>query len=284
MSTRFAFLLVLSLACLIAGPVRAELSLGQLRTKFESAVEEEKSEYAEKLLKLREGYGGALARLKVTLGREERLEEAVQVLNDLESIEGELELEEISEEADYRHKSLRSKIEREKEKLDLGHQSKIVSLANIYLVALDKRKRALTRAGSIKEALVVEQEAQRVRDVPEFQKFLGGQGDDEEGSELTVEEMAKLLVGTKWSYQRPDDRGKDVIMDLAFVSKTEALFGASYKVTWEALPDRQVRMTRPDFDQPAVIQFDEKLKTFKGKTSKGKPARGKRSGPLADAE
>ena len=162
MSSRPILMMALSMLYLTANVARGELSLGELRTKFEVALESDGAEHAEKTLRLKEGYGGALERLKGTLGREGKLEQATQVLREVERIEADGVLVGLPDTADHRLKSLRKKWEEAQEKLDDARREKVAELARVYLKALDERKDALTRAGKIREALVVEEEAKRV--------------------------------------------------------------------------------------------------------------------------
>jgi hypothetical protein len=140
--------------------------LDELRAKFESALEGEKLERGVKELKLRDGYVGALERLKVTLGREGKLEEAAQVLKEIEQVKAGGEVEDLPDNADYRLRSLRGKWEREIEKTEGEKNENIAALVGKYSKVLDEKKRVLTRAAKIREALEVEKEVERVNELP----------------------------------------------------------------------------------------------------------------------
>ena len=174
MSRSHIFGLGLLLTCLAAPLARAELSLGELRTKFEIALEADGEEHEEKSAKLREGYAGALDRLKVTLGREGKLEQAAQILTEMEMLEAKGEATDLPKTADYRFKNLRTKWEEEQDKLDEARRSKVAELATVYLKVLEERKDTLTRAGEIRKALVVEEEMKRVSESEIVKKALAG--------------------------------------------------------------------------------------------------------------
>ena len=174
MSPSHIFGLGLLLACVAVSPARAELSLGELRTKFEVALEEDGAEHTAKSAKLSEGYAGALERLKVSLGREGKLEQAAQILTELEMLEAKGEAKDLPKTADYRFKNLRTKWEEEQDKLDEARRTKVAELATVYLKVLEERKNALTRAGEIRKALVVEEEMKRVGESEIVKKALAG--------------------------------------------------------------------------------------------------------------
>ena len=144
--------LFLAMVLGLAGQAGAELSLDELRAKFEAAWEREKLESGTRELKLRDGYIGALERLKTTLGKEEKLEQAKIVLGEIEVIKGVPPVPDLPENADYRLKGLRSKWVREREKLDGDLQRATRGVAETYLKVLEERKRSLTRSGEIREA------------------------------------------------------------------------------------------------------------------------------------
>ncbi len=167
-------LMVFSMLWLATSVARAELSLGELRLKFEVALEEDGKEHEEKSAKLREGYAGALDRLKVTLGREGKLEQAAQILTEMEMLEAKGEAKDLPKTADYRFKNLRTKWEKEQGKLDEARRTKVAELATVYLKVLEERKDALTRSGEIRKALVVEEEMKRVGETEIVKKALAG--------------------------------------------------------------------------------------------------------------
>lgn len=172
-SSILRFTMLAAVLCMSANLARAELSLDELRAKFETAWEREKLEKGTKVLKLRDGYVGALERLKNTLGKEEKLKQATQVLAEIEAAKTGAALEPFPENADYRLKSLRSKWDRETELINDGYKADIRKLANTYLKALEESKRSLTRAGKIKEAVVVGEEMERMRQIPEIVDAFG---------------------------------------------------------------------------------------------------------------
>lgn len=172
-------IVLLAVALIAAGSVSAELSLGGLRAKFESALESESLEYEKKSAKLRDGYVGALERLKTSLGREGKLEQATQVLGEIEAVSGNAVLAKLPDSADYRLKSLRSKLDSEHNKLEIKLSEVVGRLAKNYLRSLDERKGRLTRAGKIREALVVREEAKRVGELEIVAEALANEGASE---------------------------------------------------------------------------------------------------------
>lgn len=164
--------MALAMICIVPQLVRAELSLGELRLKFEVAVESDGAKYESKALKLRGGYISALKRLKLTLGREGKLEQAAQVLSEMELFDTNDEVKPLVERADYRLKNLRLKWTKGQEKLGADRRTKVAELATVYLKVLEERKVALTRAGEIRKALEVNEEAKRVREIDEVSRAL----------------------------------------------------------------------------------------------------------------
>lgn len=164
--------MALAMICIVPQLVRAELSLGELRLKFEVAVESDGAKHESKALKLREGYISALKRLKLTLGREGKLEQAAQVLSEMELFDTNDEVKPLVERADYRLKNLRLKWTKGQEKLGADRRTKVAELATVYLKVLEERKVALTRAGEIRKALEVNEEAKRVREIDEVSRAL----------------------------------------------------------------------------------------------------------------
>lgn len=185
-----ALLVLLSSA---ASPLRAELSLGELRAKFEGALGDEGKEHTARLGNLQEGYLEALERLKTTLGREGKLEQAARVLAESEAVEEGWELAPLPTNADYRLKSLRTKLKRAYTDAVEDHHARVAGLATIYLAELDERKRALTRAGKIRIALLVEEEIHRAREQPEIKQVL----EPKESAEKDEGDLALHSKGAK---------------------------------------------------------------------------------------
>ena len=271
----------MALLLLLSVPAGAELSLGELRVKFEDVLEKETTEYSGKMEKLRTGYAGALERLKVTLGREGKLEDATQVLSELDNLEAGGEVEPLPEKADYRFKRLRNTWEEEQARLTTAHRRKVLELADVYLEALGNRKAALTRAGSIRKALVVEEEMKRVNELPKIVEFRSADADAEkEDAGPSEREVTRMLTGTLWSYARPGQAGEQVTVELRFTDKREATFGGNFVVQWKILPDLTLRLTQEGSDAEAIYKLDKDLETFEGKGLDGAKASARRLGPL----
>lgn len=141
-------------------------TLEKFRASFEKRMNAELDEHGEKARNLRQSYLDALQRLKADFGRQENLKAAAQAVAEIEAIEDGEEAK-LPEDADYRLKRLRKTWDEGLEKILRERSRKIQTTANLYLKALDNQKRKLTRAGRIKEALRFEEEAERVKELPE---------------------------------------------------------------------------------------------------------------------
>lgn len=242
-----AALIAAVLAGLAAPAVRAELSLGELRAKFERAVEEEAADHAAKTATLREGYVGALERLKATLGREGKLEQAAQILQELERLEAGGEIEPLPDNADYRFKRLRTRWTEEQGSLDADRREKLAGVAGVYLKILGERKDALTRAGEIRKALVIEEEVKRVGEL----EFVAA----DEGEEEAEEDPSFGLPATEWvTYYAQQELGV-----MRFVSPTKVVFSwrDRDRISWERMENGNLKLTDSTRKKELELVFDE---------------------------
>ena len=142
------------------------------RAAFEKRMNVELDESGKAARALRLKYIQAMKGLKMELGRAENLKGAAQVVAELEAVEDGEETEELPADADYRLKRLRDQWERGLTDIRTARNKKLGVTLNLYFKALDEEKRRLTRAGKIKDALLVEEEQKRVKELPEVKAVI----------------------------------------------------------------------------------------------------------------
>ena len=167
-------LLAVVLAFSMTVPVLADVAetVEKYRTSFEKRMNAELDEHGKAARDLRLNYLEVLNKLKVELGRAENLKGATQVLAEIEMVEDGEEAKDLPADADFRFKRVREKWERGLVEIRSARSKKLKTTVELYLKALDTEKRRLTRAGEIKEALVIEEEEKRVGDLPEVKALV----------------------------------------------------------------------------------------------------------------
>ena len=196
-------LLAVVLAFSMTVPVLADVAetVEKYRTSFEKRMNAELDEHGKAARDLRLNYLEALKKLKGELGRAENLKGATQVLAEIEMIEDGEESKELPADADFRFKRVREKWERGLTEIRSARSKKLKITVELYLKALDTEKRRLTRAGEIKDALVIEEEEKRVGDLPEVKALVitpePGQPVDEDLQDLALASRGAKASGGK---------------------------------------------------------------------------------------
>ncbi len=260
-----------TMLCLASGLFAEEISLGQLRAKFEGVVEAEGVEYDTKSKVMRDSYIGALERLKDSLGREGKLEQATHILSEIDGLEESEKIQELPKDADYRFKRLRSTWEHEQRKLDENRSTKLFEFGKVYIRTLDARKKALTREGEIREALVVDEELKRVGELPEVKLVMNPP--KPEGDFDVEAEDARLdlyLTGRKYTYEleEPDLDQRT----LEFDRRGKAAFSEYAKLilNWRVEEGNKVVLSSSGWLQEIVLVFSRDGKTYKGESTRTK--------------
>lgn len=259
--------------CLVSGLLAAETTPGQLRAKFEGAVETEEEEFEEKTKTLQNGYVAALGRLKDTLGRDGKLEQAAQVLSEIDALSESGEVGEIPENADYRFKRIRATWEHERRKFEEAYSSKLLQLGHLYVKALDSKKQAYSREGKIREALVIDEELNRMKEweLAEKERFKEASGRVDDS--LNAGNLEEYLENKVFSYTRKGAGPKKV----RFEEKGMASYGEDLevKIRWRQVPDSfTVVLTMPDA-RDIEIEISNDGKSFSGKLNDGQRRRGR---------
>ncbi len=175
------------------------------RASFEKRMNLELDEFGKAARALRLNYIQALKGLKLELGRAENLKGAAQVVAELEAVEDGEETGELPADADYRLKRLREQRERGLSDIRTARNKKLGVTLNLYFKALDEEKRRRTRAGKIKDALLVEEEQKRVKELPEVKVVLAPR--EGEKRELTGRvEIGDLALATRGATAKAPER------------------------------------------------------------------------------
>ena len=174
------------------------------RSSFEKRMNAELDEHGKAARNLRLNYVTALKKLKGELARAENLKGAAQVLAEIEIIEDGEEPKELPADADYRFKRVREQWKRGLGEIRAARNKKLRTTVDIYFKALDTEKRRLTRAGDIKEALVIEEEEKRVRNLPEV-KAMASIPDPGEPTVDALQNLALASMGAKASGAKDAD-------------------------------------------------------------------------------
>lgn len=234
----------------------AELSLEDLRGKFEAALEAEELERGVKVIKLKEGYVDAMERLISTLGREDKLESASQVLREIEAVKSGIELRDAPHNADYRFKTLRAKWDGEIERLTEAYRKEVAELAGKYEKVLTDRQRSLTKLGKIKEALMVRDEISQLA--------IRYGNEQTSPDDLDPEKDDKVeIVGSEWVFLLSGNKDMGVIK---FKSSTRVAFSwrSGDEITWEKERSRTLILTDRSVatSKQFVMKFDGSWKKF----------------------
>lgn len=237
-------------------PRNAKLDL--FRKSFEKRLNKELDAHGNDARKLRTSYLEALEKLKGTLGREEKLKAAAQVVAEIEAIEDGEDVRELPAAADYRLKNLRKKWDEGLSGVLKKRSRQIEATTKIYLKALDEEKRKLTRAGKIKDALLFEKEAERVQALPEIQAVLA-EPENEAQKTFVVQ-----LEGQTYSYLREEFPGKS--LTLKFLPKGRAAMqGGAADIKWTVTEERTVILTNSSWKTKLQLVFSEDGKSYEGK-------------------
>ncbi len=252
--------------------------LESYREAFDEKLNAVLDEHVEAARELRKNYLRALEKLKNTLGREEKLKSAAEVLAEIEAVEeGELAAD-LPAGANYRLRQLREKWEKELAALSETRDRKILAATGAYFKALKAQERELTRSGKIREALRFEEEARRMAQIPEVKAARERQKRDEEddlgGGLRTEAELERLLVGTTWRYRKYGPQG--LTRELELKKNSVAVFGGNYHAAWEVRRGPELRISREDWPGPAVLKLDSELTKFEGTASDGAMVSGRR--------
>ena len=173
-------------------------TVGKYRASFEKRMNSELDEHGKEARNLRLNYIAALKKLKGELGRAENLKGAAQVLAEIEIIEEGEETKDLPADSDYRFKRVREKWERGLVEIRSARNKKLKTTVGLYFKALDTEKRRLTRVGEIKEALVIEEEEERVRNLPEV-KAMGNTPEPGQPADDALQDLALASRGAKAS-------------------------------------------------------------------------------------
>ena len=227
----------------------------------------ELDEHGRKARNLRKSYLEALRRLKVELGREEKLKAAAQVVVEIDAVEEGDESIPLPKDADYRLKQVRKKWDDGLEGILEERGKKIHTTARLYLKALDEEKRKLTRAGKIKDALLFEEEEARVRALPEIEVEVEV---EVEAEKVSLEEVKKAVTATRWTWipKATSEKRK-----LTFELRGDGVFVPSWKGTrgrWEITRDGEVVVTAADWKDPLVLVFSKERTRFEARWERKK--------------
>lgn len=181
-----------------------EDTIARYRASFEKRMNAELDEHGQAARKLRAGYVTALTRVKAELSRAEDLKGAAQVLAEMDLIQDGEDPESLPADANYRFKRARETWERGLSEVRAARDAKLKTTVGIYFRALDAEKRRLTRVGKIKDALLVEEEEQRVKDLPEVKAMLET-SDTNEDPKAKGENLALASKGARaWGARRSE--------------------------------------------------------------------------------
>ncbi|MEC9056711.1 MAG: discoidin domain-containing protein [Verrucomicrobiota bacterium] len=169
---RFIICLMCTLSSLSFLHAETTETVAKYRASFERRMNQQLDDEGAAARKLRLNYIDALKKLNVELRRAENLKGVVQVMAEIEALEDGEEAEGLPPGADYRIKNLRNQWDRGMSEIRAGSNRKLNETVKIYLKALDTEKRRLTRSGKIKDALLIEEEEKRVRELPEVAAVL----------------------------------------------------------------------------------------------------------------
>ena len=196
------------------------------RASFEKRMNAELDEHGKSARELRQKYIQALNKLKVELGRAENLKGAAQVVAEIEAIEEGEEAKELSDGADPKFKRARGEWERRVGEVRAARNKKLSTTVTLYLKALDTEKRRLTRASKIKDALLLEDEEKRVKELPEYKATVAAVPKETEKIE-----WKEFLPGRRYTYERQEYPGTRLILE----------FGKNGKAHFSPNKDRSFR-------------------------------------------
>ena len=197
-------IVLVSMCLTLVGVADVEETVQKYRASFEKRMNAELDEYGSAARKLRLRYIDSLKKVKAELARAERLKPAAQVLDEIELVEAGDDPGPLPPDVDYRLKRVRETWERGISEIQTARAGKLKATLSIYFRALDTEKRRLTRIGKIKDALVVEEEEQRVKDLPEVKAMLETSAAEEALKEKR-EDLASASRGARaWGARRSE--------------------------------------------------------------------------------
>lgn len=229
------------------------------RASFEKRMNSELDGHGKKARELREKYLGVLKKLKGELGRQEKLTAAAQVVAEIEAVEDGEQAKPIPENADYRFKRLRVQWERGIEEILRERNRKVEVTSKLYLKALDSEKRKLTRAGKIKEALLLEDEEMLVKALPEVVAALKV----DEPEEPAAIDLKKFLPGRQFTYRREEAKNQE--LRLEFQKQGIASMEKTINIKWKIVGERTVVLTHPDWHTTLHLDFSKDGLSYDGK-------------------
>ena len=178
--------------------------LASARSSFDNRLSKELDKYNTKARTLRANYLESLNRLKSQLGRDNNLKAAAQVMAEIEAVDGAEDEGELQDDADFRLKSLRAKWQKGVDDLITERNQSTATTVKRYFQHLDAEQKKLTRAAQIKDALLIDEEKARVKDLPEVQAAFAQVSPDAvaDGNQklpTTEAELKAFLVRTVWT-------------------------------------------------------------------------------------
>ena len=225
--SRCVFLVLIFIFC--ASPsvlADAAETIEKYRASFEKRMNAELDEHGKSARELRQKYIQELNQLKVELGRAENLKGAAQVVAEIEAIEEGEEAKELPDGADPKFERVREEWERREAGIRTARTKKLSTTVKLYLKALDTEKRRLTRAGRIKDALLLEEEEKRVMALPEYKATVAAVK-----TETEKIDWKEFLPGRRYTYERQEYPGTRLILE----------FGKNGKAHFSPNKDRSFR-------------------------------------------
>ena len=230
------------------------------RAAFEKRMNAELDAHGKKARELRKSYLEALKRLKVELGRDNKLKEAAQVVAEIEAVEDGEEAKPLPKDADYCYQRVRKKWDDGLAAISAARGKKIKTTVELYLKALDGEKRKLTRAGKIKEALLFEEEEMRVGELPEVKAVMAAEEDPkEDGPKLET-----LLPGRRYSYRREEAPNQTLTLTFSEEGLASILPGTE-DVRWKTTGENKITLSHPKWSTTVDLVFARNGKSFSGK-------------------
>ncbi|MCP4828089.1 MAG: hypothetical protein GY889_04360 [Proteobacteria bacterium] len=253
-------LLAVVLAFSMTVPVLADVAetVEKYRASFERRMNAELDESGKTARALRLNYIQALKELKLELGRAENLKGAAQVVAELEAIEDGEEAEQLPEDANPRIKNLRAQWERGGVDIRMNRNRKVSETVKIYLGALDKEKRRITRIGRIKDALLFEEEEKRVLELPEVKASIAAVEEPE-----LEDDLAAALAGTKWSHAIGNAKPSGM-MKFFSSGRGDYKGRSDGRIKWEVTGEHTAVVTSTAWKVPMILTFNGERSEYSG--------------------
>ncbi len=269
------FLLIALAVPVVYGADEEVDKLKSLRATFDKKVEASFDRHAEKARALRTNYLEALKKLKATLGKEQNLKEAAEVLKEIQAIENADELPTLSGRSSSRLTQLRKKWEIEFKTLVDDRGAELRRISALYVKALEVEKSRLTRSGEIRSALEVEEEVKRVRRVastPTAETPAGSLKFPEPPTHKRG--LEAYLTYSVWSFK--SNRFSKEPDYLLFLPNGRIRIWRDRTVDWKATSATDVEFGAPTWSGKAKIRFSQNYRSYAGTNAVG----GKISGEI----